>query len=836
MKKIGLLYLSVFVLLCFSNITWGQIAAWDFTGVGTTSLPTYAATTFNSNLVSSSSLNLITRGSTAAWSTAGNSFRTVGFKNEGISTSNTDYFQITLQANTGYTLSLSTINAKFGGTATFYATPGVTSQFAYSLNGTTFTLIGSPVQSTSLTMGQVNLAGVSALQSVAAGTTVTLRYYASGQTTSGGWGFLSAATAGTNGLAIGGTVTLAGVTPPTVTTTAVTGITSIAASSGGNVTDQGSASVTARGVVWSTSASPTVPSANSTLDGSGSGSFTSSITGLTMGTLYHVRAYATSTAGTSYGADVQFTTLGPPTLTTTSASSITMSAASSGGNITSDGGDPVTARGVVWSTSTTPTLPSVNSTSDGSGIGTFTSSISGLIDNTLYYVRAYAINTYGTAYGSQQTFTTSAIGAPNAIAATNYSDNGFRANWNSVPGAVSYKLDVATSSNFGTTILISEGFAGGFASPPSGWTFTTITSQYTSAGNYGAASPSISFAVNGASVMTPTFSASALNSLSFWIKGQSTNASSALLVEESSNGTSWTTVANITPLPTTATTETYSLLSTTIQVRFTYTKSAGNLSFDDVLISQNDPSQILAGYNNLTVSGTFQDVTGLSTFSQYYYRVRAVGGNSTSLNSETITVNNPLPVELSSFTSKVDGRNVNLNWETKTEKNSDKFVIEKQTISASWESIGSVKAAVLSNSTKQYSFSDKNLNTGVYQYRLKMIDNDGSFKYSSLTEAAVSSPKNFELLQNYPNPFNPSTKINYNLPSDSRVTLEVFNVLGMRVGQLVNKDQSAGFYSVDFNSSLNKNITSGVYLYKITAVDKVTGNSFSAIKKMMMLK
>jgi hypothetical protein len=197
----------------------------------------------------------------------------------------------------------------------------------------------------------------------------------------------------------------------------------------------------------------------------------------------------------------------------------------------------------------------------------------------------------------------------------------------------------------------------------------------------------------------------------------------------------------------------------------------------------------------------------------------------------------PLPVELSSFTANVNGRDVSMNWTTKTEKNSDKFVIEKQTIGAAWASIGSVKAAVLSNSPKQYSFSDKNLNTGKYQYRLKMIDNDGTFNYSNVTEAVVSQPMNFELSQNYPNPFNPSTKINYSLPSDSRVTLEVYNALGVRIGQLVNQDQSAGYYSVDFNSSsLSKSISSGVYLYKISTVDKATGNSLSAIKKMMMLK
>src|SRR5439155_7269526 len=112
-------------------------------------------------------------------------------------------------------VSLSTIDAKFGGTSTFFASPGVTSQFAYSLDGTNFTLIGSPVTSTSLTMTQINVATIAALQEVPSGTTVTLRYYASGQTTTGGWGFLSAASPGTNGLAIGGSTSAASESGPT---------------------------------------------------------------------------------------------------------------------------------------------------------------------------------------------------------------------------------------------------------------------------------------------------------------------------------------------------------------------------------------------------------------------------------------------------------------------------------------------------------------------------------------------------------------------------------------------------------------------------------------------
>ncbi|PKL83211.1 MAG: hypothetical protein CVV24_06050, partial [Ignavibacteriae bacterium HGW-Ignavibacteriae-3] len=212
MRKTLLFLLTA--LFFVPSINWGQIAAWDFTGIGSSTIASTAATTFNANLVSASNANQITRGATAGWSTGANSWRTTGFQNNGISTANTDYFQITLTATTGYKVSLSTIDARFAGTATFYASPGVTSQFAYSLDGTSFTLIGSPVTTTSLTMTQIDLSGVSSLQNVAAGTTITLRYYASGQTTTGGWGFNSASS-GTNGLAIGGTVGAAISSPST---------------------------------------------------------------------------------------------------------------------------------------------------------------------------------------------------------------------------------------------------------------------------------------------------------------------------------------------------------------------------------------------------------------------------------------------------------------------------------------------------------------------------------------------------------------------------------------------------------------------------------------------
>ena len=193
------------------------IAAWDLTGES--NVATSTAEVKDSNLTAGS--GVLTRGTGAAASTGNNSFRTTGFQNNGIATTNTDYFQTTLQAATGYTISLSTLDAKFAGTATYAASPGVSSQFAYSLDGTNFTLLGSPsvTVGTPATLTQISLTGISALQNVPSSTTITLRYYASGQTATGGWGFNSPAS-GQYGFAIGGTV--AGAAAPAIASFAPT--------------------------------------------------------------------------------------------------------------------------------------------------------------------------------------------------------------------------------------------------------------------------------------------------------------------------------------------------------------------------------------------------------------------------------------------------------------------------------------------------------------------------------------------------------------------------------------------------------------------------------------
>ena len=191
---------------------------------------------------------------------------------------------------------------------------------------------------------------------------------------------------------------------PTLTTTDITNITSISATSGGNITDNGGLNVTARGVCWSTSPNPTVSDSHTT-NGTGTGIFTSNITGLEISTTYYVRAYATTNAGTAYGDEVSFTTHdGIPILTTNDIIDITAISATGGGNIFDDGLS-VTARGVCWSTSPNPTVNDSHTT-NGTGTGSFTSNITGLEISTTYYVRAYATTSAGTGYGEQVSFTT----------------------------------------------------------------------------------------------------------------------------------------------------------------------------------------------------------------------------------------------------------------------------------------------------------------------------------------------------------------------------------------------------------------------------------------------
>lgn len=200
-------------------------------------------------------------------------------------------------------------------------------------------------------------------------------------------------------------------TSPDVTTASISDISRTSAISGGNVTDDGGAGVTARGVCWSDTQSPTTTGSKTT-DGDGPGTFISNISGLTANKTYYVRAYATNIEGTSYGNEISFTTspITLATLTTSGIASLTTTTAVSGGNITDEGGGAIIEKGVCWSSTIQNPTTSDSKTTDGPGAGSFTSTLTGLSPGTPYYVRAYAENSAGTAYaGNVESFTTEQI-------------------------------------------------------------------------------------------------------------------------------------------------------------------------------------------------------------------------------------------------------------------------------------------------------------------------------------------------------------------------------------------------------------------------------------------
>jgi hypothetical protein len=195
----------------------------------------------------------------------------------------------------------------------------------------------------------------------------------------------------------------------------------------------------------------------------------------------------------------------------------------------------------------------------------------------------------------------------------------------------------------------------------------------------------------------------------------------------------------------------------------------------------------------------------------------------------------PLPVELVSFTALSQRLNAELKWTTATEKNNHGFEVERKAIDNgkltmdNWSKVGFVEGNGTSNSPKEYSFSDKNLKTGKYTYRLKQIDRDGKFAYSQEVEVTVGSvPKIFALEQNYPNPFNPSTTIGFTLNVSGHTTLKIYDAVGREVATLVNEDLEAGVYHHRaFDAS---RLASGMYLARLVSGDKIQ------IRRMVLIK
>jgi len=232
------------------------------------------------------------------------------------------------------------------------------------------------------------------------------------------------------------------------------------------------------------------------------------------------------------------------------------------------------------------------------------------------------------------------------------------------------------------------------------------------------------------------------------------------------------------------------------------------------------PNKITASLGSSV--GSFHRLNGDIKF------VVASGYNGTAAMTATeiFADNFPIPVELVSFSGSADHNSVTLSWITATEINNSGFEVERKT-TGEFQSIAYVKGHGSTTEINNYVYTDKNLESGTYVYRLKQIDFDGTSTYSKEVRVEVSQPVSYSLNQNYPNPFNPSTIISYSIPVKGFVTLKVYDALGSEVAELVNGEQEIGKYEVNFNAS---GLSSGIYFYKLVSGD------FVQINKMMLLK
>lgn len=260
---------------------------------------------------------------------------------------------------------------------------------------------------------------------------------------------------------------------PNIVTTAASAITGISATSGANIISDGGSPILSRGVCWKTSTGPTIADSK-TVDGSGIGTFVSSLTGLAPVTTYYVRAYAVNSTVNNYGNEISFTTTAvlPTLAATTAATSITGTTATSGGNVTNNGGAAITERGICYATTANPTTANTKIVDPAPGVGAFVSNLTGLTGYTTYYVRAYAINSIGTSYGTQISFATTRIPpslvtvSPTSIMSTS-ANSGGSMNWNGggYSNYQAYGVAYATTPNAASPTKVNTNSANGSVNP-----------------------------------------------------------------------------------------------------------------------------------------------------------------------------------------------------------------------------------------------------------------------------------------------------------------------------------------------------------------------------------
>jgi pectinesterase len=642
---------------------------------------------------------------------------------------------------------------------------------------------------------------------------------------------------------IGGATTGLSILAPTVTSAAASYISTTFLTSGGVVSADGGGTITARGVCWDTLSAPVVTKPHTT-DGAGIGSFTSSVTGLLPNKTYYLRAYATNAGGTGYGNELTVATLaavGAPAVTTTTVSSILVKTAVSGGSVTDWGGATVTSRGICWSTKSNPTTAD-SKTIDGSDIGTFTSGLTNLAAATTYHVRAYAVNSAGTGYGGDSTFTTktpqpdtTVIVAKNGTGTYTTVQAAFRAvpvnytgKWTIfVKKGKYYEKDTLAAGKVNVTLLGED-------------RDSTIITFDDFGDRYGSGNPG----TNG------TFTV-AIDANDFTAK----------------NITFQNTYA-----PQAGVSGTQAVALRTQGDRHEYI-NCSFLGYQDTYYTWGGSGAGRMYHKNCYIEGTVDFIFGrnICVFDSCTIRELRNGGTLTAGSTDQtsqygyvfrncVIRADSIGYDGAAITSfhlgrpwQSSPRTVFLKCKEPWNLNSAGWLAWNVTpgLYAEYKCSGAGSATA-----SRVSWSSQLTDSAALKYSLTSIFSknaassaqiltdwmpvnaspaDNQTVVTAVGNAPIEGivPTAYALSQNFPNPFNPSTTIQFAVPVRSQVRMEIFNVIGQTVSTLVNGEYQPGIHRVVWDA----HAASGVYFYRITAESvQEPGAKFSETRRLLLLR
>lgn len=607
---------------------------------------------------------------------------------------------------------------------------------------------------------------------------------------------------------------------PVVSTAPVTNLSTTSATSGGNITSDGGGKITSRGVCWNIKGSPTTADFKAQDTIAAGGAFISQLTGLTPGVKYYIRAYAVNSAGTAYGKEDSLTTLtalSAPVVTTSAITSILTTTASGGGVVTTEGGKPVTARGICWNTKGNPTTAD-SKTSDGTGPGSFTSGLTGLLPVTKYYVRAYAVNELGTSYGDTVSFTTAAPKPDVKITVAKDGSGDYK--------TVQEAFNAIPDNYTGTyTVFVKKGVY--YEKLLLGANKINVVLQGEDRDNtiltYDDYSGRV---VNGVTLGTSTSYSTAIDASDFKalnITFQNTSKDQGQAVALRTNGDRMI-FKNCRMLGYQDTYYTWGqgrifnvdcFIEGTVD--FIFGRSIAYFDHCTINIKRNGGTLTAANteqtskfgyvFSNCTITSDSMGYDGkpITTFAL---------GRPWGAYAKTVFMNCTEPANLDPAGWMVwDGR-------------------ESTCYYAEYKCSGPGAAV-----TARVPWSKQLTDTEAKDYSIVNIFSKASgigaadwwpVSLVGVKEKSNSGqPSEFRLNQNYPNPFNPSTVITYSLAERSMVELNVYDLLGRKAAELVNGTENAGVHSVTFDAS---KLSTGVYFYTLKAGKNIE------TRKMMVIR